>query len=184
MKQLTTLCSPCVSICTLMHPRKVTHSPHGGCDWHTFRPLEHSNERTLLAMSCGPLHVQLILLFSLLFSAVATPKQIRELMKVQGLTNDEVKSHLQVKIHTHHPSPITHHPGCHHTIPYAPQKYRLYTRRPSGPAAPSHPSPAHKPLVVLGGVWVPPDFASPLTASGDLSGARHLRPTYPHELYG
>jgi hypothetical protein len=29
-------------------------------------------------------------------TAVATPKQIRELMKVDGLTNDEVKSHLQV----------------------------------------------------------------------------------------
>uniref|UniRef100_A0A7C9ES73 HTH myb-type domain-containing protein n=1 Tax=Opuntia streptacantha TaxID=393608 RepID=A0A7C9ES73_OPUST len=28
-------------------------------------------------------------------SQVATPKQIRELMKVDGLTNDEVKSHLQ-----------------------------------------------------------------------------------------
>jgi hypothetical protein len=28
--------------------------------------------------------------------AAATPKQIRELMKVDGLTNDEVKSHLQV----------------------------------------------------------------------------------------
>lgn len=28
--------------------------------------------------------------------AVATPKQIRELMQVDGLTNDEVKSHLQV----------------------------------------------------------------------------------------
>lgn len=28
--------------------------------------------------------------------AVATPKQIRELMQVEGLTNDEVKSHLQV----------------------------------------------------------------------------------------
>ncbi|KAL0343640.1 UNVERIFIED_CONTAM: Myb family transcription factor EFM [Sesamum angustifolium] len=27
--------------------------------------------------------------------AAATPKQIRELMKVDGLTNDEVKSHLQ-----------------------------------------------------------------------------------------
>lgn len=26
---------------------------------------------------------------------VATPKQIRELMQVDGLTNDEVKSHLQ-----------------------------------------------------------------------------------------
>jgi hypothetical protein len=32
----------------------------------------------------------------LVMIAVATPKQIRELMKVDGLTNDEVKSHLQV----------------------------------------------------------------------------------------
>jgi len=29
---------------------------------------------------------------------VATPKQIRELMQVVGLTNDEVKSHLQVNV--------------------------------------------------------------------------------------
>ena len=35
-------------------------------------------------------------LFGLMI-AVATPKQIRELMKVDGLTNDEVKSHLQVQ---------------------------------------------------------------------------------------
>jgi len=33
--------------------------------------------------------------------AVATPKQIRDLMKVDGLTNDEVKSHLQVTKHNH-----------------------------------------------------------------------------------
>lgn len=31
-------------------------------------------------------------------TAVATPKQIREVMKVDGLTNDEVKSHLQVRL--------------------------------------------------------------------------------------
>lgn len=31
--------------------------------------------------------------------AVATPKQIRDIMQVDGLTNDEVKSHLQVYIH-------------------------------------------------------------------------------------
>lgn len=33
-----------------------------------------------------------------LFVVAATPKQIREHMKVDGLTNDEVKSHLQVRI--------------------------------------------------------------------------------------
>ncbi|KAJ6896488.1 hypothetical protein NC651_022632 [Populus alba x Populus x berolinensis] len=32
-------------------------------------------------------------------SQAATPKQIRELMQVDGLTNDEVKSHLQVSFH-------------------------------------------------------------------------------------
>ncbi|KAF9611419.1 hypothetical protein IFM89_032088 [Coptis chinensis] len=59
---------------------------------------------------------------------VATPKQIRELMKVDGLTNDEVKSHLQ--------------------------KFRLHTRRSpaSGPTA----SESHK-LSLFAAVWVPED---------------------------
>ncbi|MFS7923162.1 putative transcription factor MYB-HB-like family [Helianthus anomalus] len=40
---------------------------------------------------------------------IATPKQIRELMKVDGLTNYEVNSHLQkYHLHTKRPSPTTH----------------------------------------------------------------------------
>lgn len=50
----------------------------------------------------------------------ATPKQIRELMKVDGLTNDEVKSHLQkFRLHTRRPSPTIHSNG--NGNPQAPQ---------------------------------------------------------------
>ncbi|XP_038885697.1 transcription factor HHO3-like [Benincasa hispida] len=76
-------------------------------------------------------------------SHVATPKQIRELMKVDGLTNDEVKSHLQ--------------------------KYRLHTRRPS-PTIHNNES-GHAPqFLVVGGIWVPAAeyaAASATTSSGE-----------------
>ncbi|KAJ3692362.1 hypothetical protein LUZ60_012712 [Juncus effusus] len=66
---------------------------------------------------------------------VATPKQIREVMKVEGLTNDEVKSHLQ--------------------------KYRLHSKKPSSRTSNNNNnnnnnSPTRAPQFVLVGAWVPP----------------------------
>ncbi|XP_074570061.1 transcription factor NIGTH1-like [Curcuma longa] len=73
------------------------------------------------------LHRRFVLALQQLGGAqVATPKQIRELMKVDGLTNDEVKSHLQ--------------------------KYRLHTKK-----TPNGSSVTNRPVMTLGGLWMPPE---------------------------
>lgn len=66
-------------------------------------------------------------------SHVATPKQIRELMKVDELTNDEVKSHLQ--------------------------KYRLHNRKPSMNDNSNSATAQAPQFVVVGGIWMPPEYS-------------------------
>ncbi|KAJ6355614.1 hypothetical protein OIU77_006073 [Salix suchowensis] len=122
-------------------------------------------------------------------SQVATPKQIRELMKVDGLTNDEVKSHLQVSLSLSLSlslsNSLSYYDFVNSTLQSADtdrciilyvlflhgdQKYRLHTRRPSpSPQAAGGPAPQ---LVVLGGIWVPPEYATAAhTGGGTLYGA-------------
>ncbi|XP_019459175.1 PREDICTED: myb family transcription factor EFM-like [Lupinus angustifolius] len=75
----------------------------------------------------------------------ATPKQIRELMKVDGLTNDEVKSHLQ--------------------------KFRLHNRRPNLMIHKNNTNSQAAPLFLVGNIFVQPqEYATAIaTSSGELT---------------
>ncbi|XP_064941534.1 transcription factor HHO2 isoform X2 [Musa acuminata AAA Group] len=97
------------------------------------------------------LHRRFVLALEQLGGAqVATPKQIRELMQVDGLTNDEVKSHLQ--------------------------KYRLHARK-----MPNSSPIVDQPVVVLRGLWVPPEnYTTSPQQSVSLSGS----PQSPLQLAG
>ncbi|XP_064986734.1 transcription factor HHO2-like [Musa acuminata AAA Group] len=97
------------------------------------------------------LHRRFVLALQQLGGAqVATPKQIRELMQVDGLTNDEVKSHLQ--------------------------KYRLHARK-----MPNSSPIVDQPVVVLRGLWVPPEnYTTSPQQSVSLSGS----PQSPLQLAG
>lgn len=114
--------------------------------------------------------------FHLFFSPVATPKQIRDFMKVDGLTNDEVKSHLQVsKYETFLTSIITNHiifitaklsfflGVMSWTFSYSLtfQKYRLHTRRPATPAVTNGgENPQQPQFMVVEGIWMPSQDAA------------------------
>ncbi|GFQ04735.1 two-component response regulator arr14 [Phtheirospermum japonicum] len=103
---------PALSLCTpeLKDPRDMINSigfsPNPPCSSSrsgsssatpsNFKTIQHQNSRKQRRCWSPELHRQFINALQQLGGAqAATPKQIRELMQVDGLTNDEVKSHLQ-----------------------------------------------------------------------------------------
>ncbi|KAI3497911.1 hypothetical protein L2E82_13888 [Cichorium intybus] len=121
-----------------------TGSGSGGCDGSKSEDKGQSNRKARRCWS-PELHRRFLHALQQLGGAhVATPKQIRELMKVDGLTNDEVKSHLQ--------------------------KYRLHTRRPT-PTIHNNNNPQTPQFVVVGGIWMsPPEYTTMAATSTPTSG--------------
>ncbi|KAI4385937.1 hypothetical protein MLD38_003922 [Melastoma candidum] len=81
----------------------------------------------------------------------ASPKHIKARMKVDGLTNEEIKSHLQ--------------------------KYRLHASSPSIQGdgdAPTQPPQAPAHLVIVGSIWVPPSDLPAVTGSSSLAPANKI----------
>ncbi|CAI9263969.1 unnamed protein product [Lactuca saligna] len=121
-----------------------TGSGNGGCGESKSEDKGQSNRKARRCWS-PELHRRFLHSLQQLGGAhVATPKQIRELMKVDGLTNDEVKSHLQ--------------------------KYRLHTRRPT-PTIHNNNNPQTPQFVVVGGIWMtPPEYTTMAATSTPTSG--------------
>lgn len=106
-------------------PHPATGGPHLSLQLQ--QQLQQQPPRKARRCWSPELHRRFVLALQQLGGAqVATPKQIRELMKVDGLTNDEVKSHLQ--------------------------KYRLHSKK-----MPNISPVANRPVMVLGGLWMPPE---------------------------
>lgn len=125
-----------------------TGSGSGGCGGSKSEDKGQSNRKARRCWS-PELHRRFLHALQQLGGAhVATPKQIRELMKVDGLTNDEVKSHLQ--------------------------KYRLHTRRPS-PTIHNNNNQQTPQFVVVGGIWMPPpEYATMAATSGDTNNSKGI----------
>ncbi|PPD90309.1 hypothetical protein GOBAR_DD12762 [Gossypium barbadense] len=103
---------------------------------------------------------------------LATTKQIRELMKVEGLTNDEVKSHLQFK--TELQSVMI--------FPFILFNRNIGSIKKAKSKSTTSWTPTSQ-LVVLGGIWVPSEYATAVantnSAALTLYGAHH-HPAAPH----
>lgn len=141
--------SPATDLTAAASSTAETGSGSGGCGGSKSEDKGQSNRKARRCWS-PELHRRFLHALQQLGGAhVATPKQIRELMKVDGLTNDEVKSHLQkYRLHTRRPSPTNH-----NNNPQAPQ------------------------FVVVGGIWMPPPEYTTMAAtstptSGDTNNSK------------
>lgn len=103
---------------------------------------------------------------------MATPKQIRELMKVDGLTNDEVKSHLQVGLLIKFLSCLFL-GSLTKRIPSSFQKYRLHAKKVSTSDL------ENPPIPIAGGV---PDAEEQHSSSSRPSVSQSDSPQSPLQL--
>ncbi|KAK4479872.1 hypothetical protein RD792_015416 [Penstemon davidsonii] len=123
-------------------PPASTSSTGGGGDENKEEKKEGRSQRKSRRCWSLELHERFLqALQQLGGSHVATPKQIREMMKIDGLTNDEVKSHLQkYRLHSRRPNYSIHN-----------NNYKNNTQTPH--------------FVVVGGIWVPPEYAAMATTT-------------------